>query len=470
MTFVSYAQNFEDAVLWRALKHVKAGTYIDVGAQHPVVDSVSKAFYERGWRGIHIEPVRAYADLLRADRPDETVLEVALGETNGTMNLHVFAATGLSTAVQQYATRHEEEGGFAVETVQVPVLTLKSALPALAGKPVHWLKIDVEGFEEQVLKGWDSSVLRPWVMVVEATIPNSTATDFDRWDPLILAAGYTFVYFDGLNRFYLADEHAELRSAFGMPPNVFDDLQLSGLGTWSLCGLAVKRESEALQQQLAAAHSSHEALSARLSEGRSERSALAAALAEQTAHYHAACERVVIAGAEAARAARDAEQARADLASANARTHEWWVAADQLSHEVQAIHASNSWRITAPLRAARGVLHGGVRLPGRLWRAGRRRARAWLRRALGWAVRSAVGHALLGPFTRRLLQRFPRLKQVLRDMAGRTGLLQAVAGVAVANNANNANNAALSAHPAQLSPRVARMLAQLEYALDARKH
>ena len=41
MTFISYAQNFEDVMLWRALKHVEKGFYVDVGAQDPVVDSVS---------------------------------------------------------------------------------------------------------------------------------------------------------------------------------------------------------------------------------------------------------------------------------------------------------------------------------------------------------------------------------------------------------------------------------------------
>ena len=43
--FVSYAQNFEDVMLWRALKHVENGYYVDIGAQDPVFDSVSLAFY-----------------------------------------------------------------------------------------------------------------------------------------------------------------------------------------------------------------------------------------------------------------------------------------------------------------------------------------------------------------------------------------------------------------------------------------
>ena len=34
--FVSYAQNFEDVILWRTLKHIYEGFYIDVGAQDPL--------------------------------------------------------------------------------------------------------------------------------------------------------------------------------------------------------------------------------------------------------------------------------------------------------------------------------------------------------------------------------------------------------------------------------------------------
>lgn len=227
MSFVSYAQNFEDVMLWRALKSVEKGFYVDVGAQHPVFDSVSKAFYERGWRGIHIEPVPEFAELLRQDRPDETVLQIALGDTDGTIEFCAIGGTGLSTAVAAHAERHHVERGLTSEQIQVPVLRMKSALKALHGKEVHWLKIDVEGFEGKVLKGWDSRALRPWIMVIEATLPNSSELDFSGWEPIVTGANYQFAYFDGLNRFYVANEHAELAQAFSCPPNFFDDLQLT---------------------------------------------------------------------------------------------------------------------------------------------------------------------------------------------------------------------------------------------------
>jgi hypothetical protein len=58
---------------------VGSGFYIDVGSQHPDIDSVTRAFYDRGWRGVNIEPVPAYIELLRAARPRDVNLGIALG-------------------------------------------------------------------------------------------------------------------------------------------------------------------------------------------------------------------------------------------------------------------------------------------------------------------------------------------------------------------------------------------------------
>ena len=243
---ISYAQNFEDVILWRAFKHISHGCYIDVGAQHPIVDSVSKAFYEHGWRGISIEPVPAWATLLRQDRPDETVLEVAIGDHNGTLKFNIIPETGLSTALDSYAQRHHFERGYAYETICVPCLTLDDALRGLvSGKEVHWLKIDVEGMERAVLSGWNPKTVHPWVIVVEATIPNSQVPDFAEWETFIVAGGYSFVYFDGLNRFYLSGEHSELKAAFLNPPNVFDRVELSGLSSAGWCNRVNRMRAEA---------------------------------------------------------------------------------------------------------------------------------------------------------------------------------------------------------------------------------
>ncbi len=217
----SYAQNFEDVMLWRALGHIENGLYIDIGAQHPVTESVSKAFYERGWRGIHVEPVKQYADLLRQDRPDEVVIEAAMSDTHGPVVLHNFQGTGLSTLSAQVAAMHRATGR-ASEACAVAAITMDD-LFALAGpRDIHWLKIDVEGAESAVLGGWKSGGARPWVVCVECTVPLSTIVAAKEWESFLINKEYHFTYFDGLNRFYVHESRPQLASALRVPPNVFD--------------------------------------------------------------------------------------------------------------------------------------------------------------------------------------------------------------------------------------------------------
>ena len=154
--FVSHAQNFEDVILWRALKHVEKGVYVDVGAQDPVVDSVSLAFYERGWRGVHVEASPDYAAALEAARPGDTVIAAAVGSEEGPLEFFEFPDTGLGTGDPGIARAHEAEGR-RVRRVEVPCIPLDEVLAPLADGDIHWLKVDVEGMEASVLESWRSA-------------------------------------------------------------------------------------------------------------------------------------------------------------------------------------------------------------------------------------------------------------------------------------------------------------------------
>jgi FkbM family methyltransferase len=227
MSIVSYAQNFEDVMLWRALGHISKGYYIDVGAQDPVVDSVSLAFYEKGWRGLHVEPTPNYAELLRQQRPGDTVVQAAIA--NGPVKIKFFEIpqTGISTADASIAEQHRQRG-FDVHEISVHCVPLSEIFKSCASADIHWLKIDVEGFEAQVLASWGQSKTRPWIVVVESTLPLTQTQSHASWEPMLLGYGYEPVYFDGLNRYYLSVAHLELRGAFATPPNVFDGFTLNG--------------------------------------------------------------------------------------------------------------------------------------------------------------------------------------------------------------------------------------------------
>ncbi len=214
-------------MLWRALKHVERGFYIDIGAQDPRIDSVSLLFYEQGWRGMHVEPTPYYAEALRRGRPDETVLQAAVGRESTALRFYEIPGTGISTADEKIVEQHRARG-FQDREVVVPCVTLASVFEAAGDKDIHWLKVDVEGFERQVLDSWGGSAARPWIVVVESTLPLTQIDCHDEWETVLDRRGYSAVYFDGLNRYYIADERHELKRAFAVPPNVFDDFALGG--------------------------------------------------------------------------------------------------------------------------------------------------------------------------------------------------------------------------------------------------
>lgn len=215
-------------MLWRALRHVECGYYVDVGACSPDNDSVTRAFYERGWTGINIEPNPMFNAKLNERRPLDKNLRAAVGDREAVVQMNFLGNPGLSTLDDTIAEEHKR-AGWGLERQEVEMTTLAAIWQKYvpAGQEVHFLKIDVEGFEEKALRGSNWSSCRPWIVVVEATLPMSKVESHETWEPILLAANYSFAYADGLNRFYVANEHSELLAAFKYPPNVFDDFMLN---------------------------------------------------------------------------------------------------------------------------------------------------------------------------------------------------------------------------------------------------
>lgn len=212
--FISYAQNFEDVYLFRALKSIEKGFYIDIGAQDPVIDSVSMAFHEKGWKGIHVEPTPHYAMALADNRPGDMVIQAAISDSRGIIEFFEIPESGLSTGDKEIADSHKEKG-FKVNKIQVKTIKLSTLFDLVPiGQDVHWMKIDVEGFEKNVISSWGENPMRPWILVIESTLPLTNTLTFETFEPLLYQLGYNPVYFDNLNRYYVHESHNEICDTF----------------------------------------------------------------------------------------------------------------------------------------------------------------------------------------------------------------------------------------------------------------
>jgi FkbM family methyltransferase len=220
---LSYAQHFEDVYLMRCFRERKDGFYIDVGAGHPVVDNVSLAFYLKGWHGITVEPNPSLSRLSRAVRPRDIAAETLVGAKPGQATFFlVDDFHGLSTMIGENAKAAAENYGKQSNEVTMPVTTLADLCKAHQPKAIDFLKIDVEGAEQDVLEGADWGKYRPRVIVIEATMPASPEPNWSGWEPFLLKQRYRFVFFDGLNRYYIAEEEPALAVHFEAPVNPFD--------------------------------------------------------------------------------------------------------------------------------------------------------------------------------------------------------------------------------------------------------
>jgi FkbM family methyltransferase len=212
---LSYSQRFEDVFLSRFFPGRSAGFYVDIGAGHPVYDNVSFAFYLEGWRGIAAEPNPRLAQLCRAVRPRDVVVEALVGASAGEATFfRVDDFHGFSTAVEAHAAAAERDFGKGHQRIVRPVVTLAALCEAHAPAEIDFLKVDVEGYEGEVLRGNDWERFRPKLVVVEALAPFSQAPAWDEWEPLLVRNGYSYAGFDSLNRYYVA---AEARGRLAQP-------------------------------------------------------------------------------------------------------------------------------------------------------------------------------------------------------------------------------------------------------------
>lgn len=306
MSPISYAQNQEDVVLDRLFPQGSAGFYIDIGAHDPTSNSVTRHFYDLGWHGINVEPAKAAFERLAAARTRDININSGVSDEEGELTFYeALPESGLSTFDQEQAESHIESGVSLVERT-APVTTLARICEEHVEGTIDFLTIDVEGFEEYVLRGADWKRWRPRVVIVEATRPGTSIPSHGPWEPVLLDADYRFATFDGLNRYYVRSEDAELVEALKVPANFLDGFvpyefarrigeaheAQRELAAIRAMNMAFRAETSSFRHQLAFLHAEYRRLEAQhrelelaLEAGRTQYEAIRTTISEVQGRY-----------------------------------------------------------------------------------------------------------------------------------------------------------------------------------------
>jgi FkbM family methyltransferase len=192
----SYSHDGEDRILANLFPGQAEGFFVDVGAHHPKRFSNTFLLYQRGWRGINIDPIPGTRRLFEKSRPRDITLELGISNEPGRLEFHLYdepAFNTFNTAVREVFAKR----GFPrfLEARQVPVRPLRDVLDEHlpAGRAIDLLTIDTEGWDLKVLESNDWNRYRPAVIVAEDEGLDMESLTFTPLGAFLREKGYKLV-------------------------------------------------------------------------------------------------------------------------------------------------------------------------------------------------------------------------------------------------------------------------------------
>ena len=147
--------------------NIKKGIYIDVGCNHPIFNNSTHILYKNGWSGINIDLDFHFIDLFNYFRPNDFNKQIACSDTQGEKELYFYhnksALNTLSKEVHVFRNAKIEQ----VKKINTTTLNNIIESSKYKNNKINFLSIDVEGYEMNVLKGFDIEKYSPDIVVVE---------------------------------------------------------------------------------------------------------------------------------------------------------------------------------------------------------------------------------------------------------------------------------------------------------------
>lgn len=165
----SFSKSGDDILLGQLLKRFKQGNYVDIGAYHPVFGSHTYYFYLRGWRGLCIEPNFKYKDSWGHHRSEDVFVNKGIGRNKELRDYYILESDERNTFSKDYI-KHFSLSNQASTLYKVEMIPLKELLEDndYINKPIHFMSIDCEGFEMEVLESNDWFKFRPIYILLES--------------------------------------------------------------------------------------------------------------------------------------------------------------------------------------------------------------------------------------------------------------------------------------------------------------
>lgn len=198
----SYAQCGEDLLISFLAEKFgwKTFSYLDIGTNHPKKFNNTYLFYKRGSRGVCVEPDPSLINVIKSARPGDTCVNVGLSAGEDAMaDFYVMTVNTLNTFSKEDAEKLDKEGVYKIkEVIKVPLKSINTILSDnFKGKSPNLISLDVEGWNEEIIRSLDFDKYRPELLCVETVTfaTDNTEQKIDSIIEYVKGKGY-FVYAD----------------------------------------------------------------------------------------------------------------------------------------------------------------------------------------------------------------------------------------------------------------------------------
>lgn len=199
---ISFSEFAEDINILNHFKWVNNGIYIDVGANHPINNSVTFLLYIKGWSGICIDGNSDHIGLYKKYRPKDIALTELISNENAEVEYIKYRHDKLNTIVQDSIQDWNKELITSREIRRTRHLAdvLHDVWPD--GKDIDLLSVDTEGADLKVLQSHDFAKFPVKYIVVEMHGFNMHMLEENLIYNYLHEKGYILDSFSGLNGYF----------------------------------------------------------------------------------------------------------------------------------------------------------------------------------------------------------------------------------------------------------------------------